>query len=437
MPPSKYNINKPGCVPQSTNCVTWQSGDIPGIDLCKTDSVGEVIQKVNTVVQTLKDELDLSDLDISEIIAQCAQCPEPSKTLKNVIELLINKIVSVESLYTGGNTQPGTVTLTIASCFRTPDQNGDPILSMEHSAYTRQIGLQVCSILLSLGNITNQLTNLDERVTTLEEDQQTFTIPQASLKCVAPGASAENPVLKNVDLAIELLEGQFCDQKAILGETTELATSLGSETQKSGNPAGIFSLTNPNTTLWSDPATTMAAMFKHMWLVINDTRGAVKLIQDNCCKITCDDIIVDFDIKLSDDRQTMSLFFLAKTTLPNGFSDCNASLGNKLTITDSAGNIAYAYVKVADQMKTGVDQSTGIESPVVIDLSATAIDPNLDYTLSMDCCMTDGSTNCVKCITKSVTYKNTCAFCEIDVAGVDGDTSGSVTILYEDPTPSV
>jgi hypothetical protein len=65
----------------------------------------------------------------------------------------------------------------------------------------------------------------------------------------------------------------------------------------------------------------------------------------------------------------------------------------------------------------------------------------LDYTFSMDAAMTNGALTCSKCITKTVTYKDTCAYCEISVVasgsgghGIPNTTSagGKLVVIYQD-----
>src|SRR6478609_4832014 len=89
---------KDGCNPVSSNCVEWEGHDLDGIVLCDDDSVSDVIEKVNKVLQAVKKELDLSDLDITTLLDTCAACPEPAKTLFNVLTLIINKIATLEEL---------------------------------------------------------------------------------------------------------------------------------------------------------------------------------------------------------------------------------------------------------------------------------------------------------------------------------------------------
>ena len=424
MKATNSNINKESCIPISSNCIIWQGGDLPCIDLCRGDSISEVVYKGALVIQSIKDSLDLSDMDLSYLFIQCSSCPQPDKTLKNVLELLIAKVKQVEEGSGGGTVTPEDVLVTISGCFRSNDSNGEVVSQLPHTIYTRQIGLKVCAIITSLENHGAQLDNLEQRVAELESDSGESGVPKVSSVCVVPGASNSAPQVRNVDEAWELLERSYCGLKTVLGEPTELINNISLDIQPSGNPAGVYKLTNPAEVLWTDGATNIAQLIRHTLLALSDVRDAVKLIMENCCKITCDDIVVDFDVKLSDDRLTMTLFFITKSSIPNGFEDYNPHFGNRLTISDQYGAMHYANIRIME----AVNDPDG----VVIDLSGSPLDPHSDYFLSMDASLKNGTMNCVKCVTKSVTYKDTCSYCEISVIGNKGAADGTLVIIYED-----
>ena len=58
------NINKAGCTNMSSNCVIWEGPDIPCINLCKGDSITDVIYKLATELCKLLDIVDLSTYDL-------------------------------------------------------------------------------------------------------------------------------------------------------------------------------------------------------------------------------------------------------------------------------------------------------------------------------------------------------------------------------------
>ena len=103
----KSNINKTSCNPISSNCVDWEGGDLDIIQICENDSVSDIIKKADTLINQLKIELDLSDVDLSELWGKCVVCPNPKQTLHNVIKLLVDQIKTLNK----GNTGTSTTTL--------------------------------------------------------------------------------------------------------------------------------------------------------------------------------------------------------------------------------------------------------------------------------------------------------------------------------------
>jgi hypothetical protein len=185
-----------------------------------------------------------------------------------------------------------------------------------------------------------------------------------------------------------------------------------------------MSLVNPAVALWSTASANAAESLEKMWLAINDLRSAVKLIQDNCCKITCEDILIDFDVEVNVADDELTLFFLPKSFLPTGFADCNTTLGTKFIITDTAGHESYFYIKLREDV---FDDPTVLQDGYVLSIPG-AIDPTLGMTITSDACVTDGSTTCVKCVHVEIAPKG-CAYCELTATGPK-EGGGTAVVTY-------
>jgi hypothetical protein len=413
-PTSSSTTKNLPCSPVSSNCVLWEGPDLPCIKLCKGDTISDVQYKAALVLCELKKELDLTDLDLKSIFDICSACPDPKKTLHTILQALINKIAEIEkaidNVGQGGTVEEAVVK--IASCFRTTDGSGDIITELKHSDYTKLIGANVCEVLTEMNGLVSRVETLEENVGDLQNRVKTLEHGDDGLSKLAD--------------RVQDLEDGAKNLTDVLGTTTDLATVLSEEPTGTGPQGAVMSLADRNTALFTGTSKTVSDSLKHLLLIAYDLRSAVKIIQDNCCKISCDDIVVDFDIRLSDDRLQASLFFNFKSHVPAGFSDVNA-LGNKLTITDARGAQAEFLIKIADAVNSA--------DPIRLDFSDTAIDPALDYTFTMDCALKSETLTCVKCINKSVTYKDTCAYCEISVTGA-GSSDGSLIIIYEEEIPT-
>jgi hypothetical protein len=92
MTPSKSNKLKENCSPISSNCVVWQGEDLPCIGLCRGDSISDVTYKLAEEICSIKNNFNLTDVDLECILTVCKPTPEPAKTIGNILNLIINKV---------------------------------------------------------------------------------------------------------------------------------------------------------------------------------------------------------------------------------------------------------------------------------------------------------------------------------------------------------
>jgi hypothetical protein len=408
MKPISYKLP---CSPNSSNCILWEGPDIPCIHLCKGDSITEVVYKVATLLCQIKAELQLTDIDFKNLFDVCSACPQPEKTLHNILQLLINKIISLEELIKklDGSTDSEEISIRIAACFRTTDGNGDTVTELKHIDYTKIIGLHVCELITDLAGISTRVTGLEDDVDDLKDRVQVLE-------------SGDNG-LDQLEDRIDQLETTVGGMINVIGSNSELAEITSEECPTTGQGNSVPSLAaGDGSALWTGNSKNVSESIKRIWMAVCDVRSAVKIIQDNCCKINCDDILIDFDIRLSDDRRQATLFFAFKSHLPTGFKDVNA-LGNILTVTDAAGGSYKYFIKLTDEVQN--------PEGIIIDFANSPIDPKLDYYFTMDAAVKSATLTCVKCINKTITYKDTCAYCEISVTG-GSSASDSLIIIYQD-----
>ena len=83
----RSNTEKESCSPISSNCVVWQGPDLPCLNLCKGDSVSDVVYKLAVEVCDLQANTGLSTVDLTCLVQVCQTTPEPTKTLANILEL--------------------------------------------------------------------------------------------------------------------------------------------------------------------------------------------------------------------------------------------------------------------------------------------------------------------------------------------------------------
>ena len=87
LPKKPLKLNRQSCDNISSNCVTWQGPDIDCLNLCKGDSITQVIYEVatefcNLYAQLNPEAYDLECLDINGC---------PPETFKELFQILINR----------------------------------------------------------------------------------------------------------------------------------------------------------------------------------------------------------------------------------------------------------------------------------------------------------------------------------------------------------
>jgi len=429
MIPTKSNINKESCSPVSSNCVIWQGSDLLCINLCTGDSVSEVIYKLATEICDLKDQLNLTDLDLKCLVDNCITCPDPEKILGVVLQLLINKVCDLQEIIdslTIGSTSD--VEVRLASCFISDftDSNGDITNPVPISIYVQKIAQKICTILSRLNDIDATLNGIDSAITNI--DIRLDALEAAGVIKVTPICSS-SPVPKDIDDALIGLESSFCQLRQATGLPTEILSSITNNECTPVAPATVIqSLADPAVILWTGSSNSLAQTLEKIWLSICDLRSAVSIIQDTCCSVNCDDLIVDFDVVLDynteADEFSLVFYFGEKTNIPVTFHDCNTTLGTKFTITDNLGHSSTIYIKIREDIlndPTALTDGYSVLLPGNISTDGTI---NIDSNI----CITNGTLNCVKCIHKEIIYNSACNFCQLCVTG----TTGTVVVVYDD-----
>ena len=425
MVPIKSNLNKDNCSPVSSNCVIWQGPDLSCINLCTGDTVSDVVYKLALEICALKDQLNLTDLDLKCLVDNCITCPDPEKVLGIVLQLLINKVCDLQEIIdtiTGGATDE--VLVRLASCFIADftDSNGDVTNPVPLSIYVQKIAQKICTILTRLDGIDASLAGIDAAL--IDIDIRLDALEAAGLPQVTPICSS-SPTPKDLDVALIGLESAFCSLRTATGLPADILASITDNECQPVAPATVIeSLVDPAVILWTGASSNLADTLEKLWLAVCDLRGAVSLIQDTCCQVNCDDLIVDFDVVLDynsqSDEYSLVFYFGDKTNLPLAFGDCNTTLGTKFTLTDDFGHTAQIYIKIREDILNDPDALTNGYSVLL----PGNIVPTSNIYLNSNTCITNGELNCVKCISKTIIFTAPiCDYCEITA-------TAPVTIVY-------
>jgi len=259
------NLDNRPCNPVSSNCIIWQGPDISCINICKGDSVSDVVAALATELCTILDQTNVSNYDLSCLgITACGP-----KDFQALIQLLIEKICELQGV---GPTEKITGTcpdciVTVAPCFRNGNQT-----TMQLLDYVQMIAEKVCSLIDEIATINSQITDILIRLEELENAPiPESEIPAFTLQCNVGSLNSGSTQFINVVLQ-EFINNVWCPFYAATGTTGELISAVNaiciedSDLQLTTDTA--FS-TNPN---WieSGAYNTVADAINNIWVALCD-----------------------------------------------------------------------------------------------------------------------------------------------------------------------
>ena len=318
-----------GCDPMSSNCVIWQGPDIECIDLCKGDSISEVVYKLATELCTLLETFNINNFDLSCFdLAECA--PDD---FTGLINLLIERICVLEGIDPSESSAspdcPDDCIVDICQDFYYQNPQGDTVKTMTLTNYVLAIGNRVCQLIGQIGTINNTLSDHEARISGLEDVQGQPGPPAPGLVpiCVLP----QIPV--SIEIYIAALEQAFCNHQNHTGGNQAILIAIQAACQglnQSDQLNGSGSMSDlPG---WYASPSSLAESFSNLWKTVCDIRGAIQFIQNNCCDTGCDAINLIVDAVLNDPTEIQLTF---SGSIPNNYVD--AAIGSTIEITDVGG----------------------------------------------------------------------------------------------------
>lgn len=149
------------CSPTASNCVIWQGEDIPCLNICRGDTISDVVFQMGCLVCDIKDQLNPDKYDLSCLEIPICDIPH---TFPDFIQIIIDRICNIEATCCNevvpGNPSEGTVV--VASCFVV----GGPVQTIAN--YIMAIGEKVCQQEITIQNQQLAIEQLLARVTILE-----------------------------------------------------------------------------------------------------------------------------------------------------------------------------------------------------------------------------------------------------------------------------
>lgn len=247
--------------------------------------------------------------------------------------------------------------------------------------YSRLIGTKVIDHDNSIGQLISSLNTLYSTVTLLEGEVTNLYGAVDPVPDFAFYAIMGNYLLHSIeDITLEI-GNQFVTLRNSTGNSTGLNQAKDYQNQLYKLPlASQQSLSNPPNTMaslsgWVATPATTADTLKNMWITINDMRLSVSNYLNYRGVSSCTEVIVDYSVVVNVPNQSITLFFVGNSTIPQGFVDVN-NIGASLTITDGSTtpNVFTTFVNVS--------QANNNTNGININLSGTNI--NLYTTLTLD-----------------------------------------------------
>ena len=263
------NLDNRPCSPISSNCVIWQGPDIPCIKICNGDTVSDIVYQLGTELCTIMDQLNVSNYDLS--CFNLTACPP--EDFQALIQLLINKICEANGVTTdvpkSDSGCPDCV-VSVAECFIQGNTT-----TMQLTDYVQMIANRVCSIVLEIASINEQINVINNTLNDLQtqiDNLPAFTLPTVTIGCLlTPGAYSLQVALD----AIYNNTNGYCNLLAATGNPSDIVNAVQSQCVVDGdltltNPAQTFAQVYLGTWVPLALTDTVADAINNLWIVLCD-----------------------------------------------------------------------------------------------------------------------------------------------------------------------
>lgn len=391
------NTNRKGCPDYGvgSNCVNWQGPDLPFLDIYNGQSLSEAVYIIALKVCEITKDLDVSTLDLSCLIDTCVSC-QTDLNLVKILQLLLDNDCKLKDLIDNinGNTET-TVTLNLnLRCLRKFDDFGNEI-AQDLNQTLQSIVNQVCTNTADIASLQTRVNDLQDQIDNIDLNPNPTEVTIST--CIAGTRPVSQALVRVAD--------DYCNFKTLVGDAVAIQQAMGMQCEGLNSSLGA-------TEGWIMTPANFAQSFSNLWLAYCNLLARVTLIENNCCKVTCKDIIVGLLITPNEGGDAITVKFSTAmgTFIPDGFED-NGSI---LTISD-IDNKKLEYPIIVSQ-----DGVQGEFSFVGLNLSAP-------LTASVNAKLQSADLGCEKCVSEQFIPNSNCPVCAVTATG----KQGSVTIVYE------
>ena len=385
------NYDKTTCSPVSSNCVIWQGPDIECINLCKGDTITDVVYKIATELCTIMDTFDMSQYDLK--CFEQGVCPPA--TFKIFVQSLIDKICALQAcnpdciptcstpVQTNAlrvaavpTSFSGDTVVQVAEPFYYINQYGDTVTTMTVTEYAIAIGNKVATHISDISSIQQALASQSLRLTALEN----APAPTLELPTIIPTGILPKTATA-IDDVLQVLEAQFVQLRNATGTPNEIYTNIQ---KQAPNLNSANSLANPSATMsslpgWSSVVNNEAASVGNIWIAINDMRTAIQNLIATYLPSECNNISLAINASFSENVVTLYI----TGNVPSYFNNTIAA-GTPFKFEDTLGNTYIININIL----TIINNPSGFQ----VDLTNTSINKGSNITITAEPSFTSTNT---------------------------------------------
>jgi len=364
MLPTNNNSAK-GCTPQSSSCVIWNGPDLPCINLCKGDTIDEILFQIATELCEVLDILNLDNYD---------DVPTDIDDMQGLIQAIINVLNQQNpDIPVTPGTETCTCPVTLADCFQYQNQFGDTITELPLIDYARLIAERICDLIDQVDTNSTAIIQLNATTENLQNQIDAIIINNGEVQYYSNITNTTGPLSEGVR-SIEDLLLDLINATGNSGDIYQAMLASGANINTADRCDGLGIMSSiPG---WVTSPASLADSFNNMWLAVLDLKSTC----GDCCDgggTGCSGITLNFRAVLETGGSDLSLY-LDGSTIPSGFQDCSP-LGSSVTIMDNLGNNTTVNLNIITTSNTPAGQT--------FDLDVTPINTTADLTITLNSCL--------------------------------------------------
>jgi len=401
MKPYSSSSEKENCSPLSSNCVEWQGPFIECINICKGDSVSDIVYKLSEKVCDIEGSVTINDVNVTCLLDSCDFLEAPDGSLGSLLQTIVDGICCSN---TSLSQQTSTLTARTANLYNEPilvlptnfqytdPETGLPVVTLPLGEFASNTATNSSTLKTIVQGQTNQISNQELRIQTLESDPG-YIPPTVTPVGTYGGVISGIPT--QINILLTAVENDYTFYKFSAGSTTDLINATNAQcpflgsSEALGQPGVMSSITG-----WNNNLSNLAQSVQNLWLTVCDMRTAVNTIKQNITP-DCSQFLLNYVVSTDSGRDNLTISYNGLTVIPAGFSNCP---------TLSTVSVTDGITTFTDSLDLTADVTSGT---TVLDLSTSGLNVNLPWVVTITGCIVNSGVTCSKTVSKTDTPTTT------------------------------